>query len=192
MVARRVSVGVVMGICTLSMVALTPLAGAQAAYAGWSGTSNPTKRPLFRPAQRVETAAPVSRWRPAQASTPRVATPSRRWVSGVADRMLQPPGLIAPPRRSTAITTRPAPRGESAGSPFRPDPRFMAQEGAGADAMGHDPHGIFRPTNTRRPTYEESLRSQRAAVPPAVSGLAYGLPRGGYFPPGYGAFPRYW
>lgn len=192
MVARRVSVGVVMGICTLSMVALTPLAGAQAAYAAWSGTSNPAKRPVFRPAQRAETFAPVSRWRPAQASAPRGALPARRWVSGATDRMLQPPGLIAAPRRSAAIAPRPVTRVEPLGSPFRPDPRFTAQGGAGPGATAEDPHGIFRPASTHRPTYEEVQRSRRASAPPPVSGLGYGLPRAGYFPPGHGAFPRYW
>ena len=192
MVARGVSVGVVMGICALSMVALAPLAGAQAAYAGWSGTSNPTKRPLFRPAQRVEPVAPPSRWRPAQSSPSRSIAPQRRWVSGAADRMLQPPGLIAAPRRSAAVASRPASRVESLGASFRPDPRFAGQGEAGAGAAAHDPHGIFRPTENRRPTYEEAQRSRRAAAPPVALAPGYGLPRAGYFPPGFGAFPRYW
>jgi hypothetical protein len=188
LVARRVSVGVVMGICTLSMVALTPLAGAQAAYAGWSGTSNVTKRPVFRPAQRVEAVAPTMRWRPAQSITPRVNAPARRWVSGATDRMLQPPGLLSAPRRAAAVAPRPAARVESMGSSFRPDPRFAGESAVGAE----DAHGIFRPANTRRQTYEESQQSRRAAAPPTVSGLGYGLPRAGFFPPGYGAYPRYW
>jgi hypothetical protein len=190
LVARRVSVGVVMGICTLSMVALTPLAGAQAAYAGWSGVTNPVKRPVFRPAQRVDVMAPTSRWRPAQASAPRVSAPARRWVAGATDRMLQPPGLLSAPRRAAAIAARPATRVESTGSSFRPDPRFMGQ-GAAAGAAG-DAHSMFRPATTHRPTYEESQRSRRPAVPPTVSGLGFGLPPAAYFPPGYGAYPRYW
>jgi hypothetical protein len=191
LVARGVSVGVVMGICTLSMAALTPLAGAQASYAGWSGTPNASKRPVFRPAQRVEAVAPTSRWRPAQASTPRVNVPARRWVSGATDRMLQPPGLLSAPRRAAAVAPRPAARMEPLGSSFRPDPRFAAHAASGAAA--EDAHGVFRPAaNTRRPSYEETQRSLRAAVPPTVSGLGYGPPRAGYLPPGYGAYPRYW
>lgn len=189
LVSRLLSLGTAMGVATLSMIGLIPLAEAQAAYAGWPVVASQSKRPLFRPTQRVEVAQASGRWRPDSAAPPRaLGEVSRAWPRA---RAQQRP-LLAP-RRPQPIEPRSGARVSGFGSVFRPDPRSApsAQAGFGGRA-DKDLHAAFRPTRTeRRPTYEETRQPSRIAP---VAGIQprYMPPGAAYLPPGFGGYRPYW
>lgn len=201
MVARLLSLGILLGLSCLAALALAPWPGAQGAQAPSSGLFGQVERAPRHTALRsgFRQSSPL-RWRP-RASVPPLraaATPASRTPSGERMRRRQGVPLIAAERAGSRKAV-PVTRGQELGLRFRPDdnaspyaqPGFAPTDAGqpGSDAL----QSQFRPIPKRRkPTYEE-LQSEMAPVPPRGVAPIMPYPMLGA-PPlrGYGTYPPTW
>ena len=186
LVARLLSLGLTLGVSTLTCLVMSPLSAAQAAYPAWSGTVSQPKRPYFRPVSSSERRPMTPRWRPQASAGSRAATVASTSRAGAASyprRQTRPVFSLqrTPPRKAV-----PAGRGSQLGLRFRPDGRASTGDAASTAPAAHDRrypaslHAQFRPVpRAPRPRYE-ALQARNSAglpmrgVPPLV--------RYGYWP----------
>lgn len=173
MVARLLSLGILLGLLSLAVLVLSPWPGPQAAQAGTPGLFAQVDR-APRPAAShggLRRSSPPS-WRPRTSASP---------LHG-AER--------AGSRKAVPVT-----RGQELGLRFRPDdnaspyaqPGFAPTDPArpGLDAL----QSQFRPIPKRRkPTYEE-LQSEMAPAPQPGVAPMMPYPLGAPPLPGYGPYP---
>ena len=153
MVARALSVGVVLGVASLVAVSAFPLPAA-AGFASWPGYPGAAKRPEFRPLQRADGIS-ASRWRPLSAPGPARA-PAQR-AGGASDSMLRR-GSVRWTNQAPSRKVEPMPQARSAAVRFRPDPRVAVTRPTAESVSGGASPGYlaqtagagFRPLDGRR------------------------------------------
>ena len=171
MIARLVSLGMLVGLSSVLTLGTAVFVPAGAAHPSWSGYAGQTKRPLFRPWSRYSRRSAALRWRP----QPQPVTSSRSaaasiaaGASGISSEPLfgHSPGGVWPlqPRRNPDWRFRPSQRG----------PAQLAGA-SGRDQAGKRLHAQFRPPRVKRQQSYEEMQSEAVHPPPArVPGMVYG------------------
>ena len=197
MLARVISISVVLGLANLASLGIAPLSAAQAAYPSWSAYSSPSKRPQFRPWNRREAAVTVGRWRPQQ-----VAGQARSRTSAVRPRTVavfasESRYGRATPAAAGMRSVGPSRPAQHLGVRFRPDDRQSLYGPVGNPPGGTSEPGQselqsqFRPAPYRRkPAYEEMQRATpryrqvyaSGYMPYPGTGAAPPAVYGGYWP----------
>jgi len=201
LVARLLSLGILLGLSCLAALAFSPWSGAQGAQAPSSGLSGQVERAPRRPALSSgfhRSSPPI--WRPRAVAPPlhTAATPASRTPSGERMRRRQGAPMIAAERAGSRKAV-PVARGQELGLRFRPDdnaspysqPGFAPTDTGqpGSDAL----QSQFRPIPKRRKRTYEEMQSGMTSAPPQGLAPIMPYPMPGAPPlPGYGTYPPTW
>ena len=201
MVARLLSLGIVLGLSCLAALALSPWSGVQGAQApslGLFGQVERAPRHLTLLGGFRQSSAPI--WRPRVSAPPLNGAAKRASPTPTGERLRRGRGapMIAAERAGSRKAV-PVTRGQELGLRFRPDDNASpySQPGfAPTDSVQPGSAALqsqFRPIPKRRkPTYEE-LQSEVTPAPPQGLAPIMPYPMLGTPPlPGYGAYPPSW
>ncbi len=172
MVARLLSLGLTLGVSTLTCVVMSPLSAAQAAYPAWSASVSQPKRLYFRPVGNSERRPKIPRWRPQASAGSRAATAVSTSRAGAARYTRGQTRPVFSLQRTPSRKAVPAGRGSQVGLRFRPEGRASTTDVVRPAAAAHDRryraslHAQFRPVpRAPRPRYEALQARHSARLP---------------------------
>ena len=198
MVARKLTIGVLLGLGGMAASVFLPDTVAEAAHPAWSSYATQAKRPVFRPWNRSEVTPVAGRWRPQAGAPSRSVAPAVSYRRQSTFFAMQPRQAV--PTSGTQFSVhRPTPvrPAQAAGTRFRPNGGFGLETAGDAESsrMTQQTAALqaqFRPADQRRKrTYEELQRdaSPRVSSARPANMMAYMQPMplvppmfGGYLP----------